>query len=359
MKKHLDFFLSTLLTLLMGLGSTLGQNPSSAPQKKRVVVLTFDNATLQLDQKAAEDIGRQVAAFTAARFIQEEKFTVIERARLEQLLSEMKTGMDADIYDPKTAAQIGKLINANAVVMGTITEFNTKKSCRGALGFYRCTAEAKVGLTVRLVDVSTGAYISAVDTSGRDKVESTKVAEFGSDTPELDNDLKVRLYTAATRKAVDDAVKRLVTVIDQKIRTGDVASGSPPAVSPIPSQNPDKVTSPQGGGSPTEKKAPQSPGTQPNNDPAQPQPSSNRPKILEVSGNIIKINIGKSQGATVGSTFVVVEEDVTRDPETKEVLDVKVREVGRIKITEVRDRISIGTITSGNGIKPLHLVRPQ
>lgn len=50
---------------------------------------------------------------------------------------------------------------------------------------------------------------------------------------------------------------------------------------------------------------------------------------------------------TVGSTFAVVRQEITTDPDTKEVLDTKDTEIGRIKITEVRDGISIGSLVRG------------
>lgn len=361
MKKISPLLLTLILFLSAVAGSASGQSHPAGSQKKRIVVLAFENATLQLDNKAAEDIGKQIAAFTAARFIKEDKFEIVERERMTQLMAEMNTGTDVDRFDPKTAADIGKLVNANGVVMGIITEFNTKKSCRGAFGISKCTAGAKVGLTVRLVDVNTGVYISAVDTTGQEKEESTTVVNIGGSSTEIDNDLKVRLYTAAARKAVDDAVKKLAVVIDQKIQAGNVALASASPATPAATQNsfqpaarPAPASGPPAKNTPADSGAPAS---APAAAPAAPAPATN--KVVKVAGNTITVNVGQAQGATVGGMFVVVREDVTKDPDSGEVLDVKVQEVGRIKITEVRERISIGTLTSGGGVKVSDLVRPH
>jgi curli biogenesis system outer membrane secretion channel CsgG len=360
MKRLLPSLLPLLL-LVFTLGHTAAaQTTTPAAQKKRIAVLTFENTTLQLDNKSAEDIGRQIADLTATRFIQEHKFAVIERARIDQIMKEQIT--DTDRFDPQTAAKIGKIANVNALVMGTISEFNTKKSCKGAMGFYRCKVEAKVGLTMRLVDVNTGEFISAVDTSAREKEETTKVADFGGSSTEVDNDLKIRLYSAASRKAVDDGVKRLIIIIDQKIQGEDMASGSMPAIVPsIPANSFKPAASPANGAGPVSSKTAL---LAPSPTPAaaksvQPPPPANQSKVVVVEGNVIRINAGKAQNVSVGSTFVVYRQKMTTDPDTGEVLDVETQVLGKIKIIEVRDRISIGTLISGSGIKPGALVKPD
>lgn len=364
MRNNMKRLLPSLLPLLL-LVFTLGhtaaaQTTTPAAQKKRIAVLTFENTTLQLDNKSAEDIGRQIADLTATRFIQEHKFAVIERARIDQIMKEQIT--DTDRFDPQTAAKIGKIANVNALVMGTISEFNTKKSCKGAMGFYRCKVEAKVGLTMRLVDVNTGEFISAVDTSAREKEETTKVADFGGSSTEVDNDLKIRLYSAASRKAVDDGVKRLIIIIDQKIQGEDMASGSMPAIVPsIPANSFKPAASPANGAGPVSSKTAL---LAPSPTPAaaksvQPPPPANQSKVVVVEGNVIRINAGKAQNVSVGSTFVVYRQKMTTDPDTGEVLDVETQVLGKIKIIEVRDRISIGTLISGSGIKPGALVKPD
>ncbi len=69
--------------------------------------------------------------------------------------------------------------------------------------------------------------------------------------------------------------------------------------------------------------------------------------------------MGKPEGVIVGNIFDVVRVETTRDPDTNVVMDENVQVIGKIKITEVRDRISIGTVTSGRGIKARDLVRLQ
>jgi hypothetical protein len=51
---------------------------------------------------------------------------------------------------------------------------------------------------------------------------------------------------------------------------------------------------------------------------------------------------------TDGQEFVVGEANVVRDPDTGEVLDQSVTQVARIKVSQVKEKLSICTITSGS-----------
>jgi len=45
--------------------------------------------------------------------------------------------------------------------------------------------------------------------------------------------------------------------------------------------------------------------------------------------------------------FVVVVSEVIRDPDTGEVLDETVKEVARLQVSEVKEKLSICTVSSG------------
>jgi hypothetical protein len=49
-----------------------------------------------------------------------------------------------------------------------------------------------------------------------------------------------------------------------------------------------------------------------------------------------------------GQEFVVGEANVVRDPDTGEVLDQSVNEVARLKVSQVKEKLSICTVKSGN-----------
>ncbi|NOX90694.1 MAG: hypothetical protein GXO77_16965 [Calditrichaeota bacterium] len=78
-------------------------------------------------------------------FVNSKRFKVIERAQLEKILEEQKLGLSG-IVDPATAAEIGKGIGVDAVVLGSVTR-----------------AGNSLSIDARLIDTENATIISAQD----------------------------------------------------------------------------------------------------------------------------------------------------------------------------------------------------
>lgn len=61
------------------------------------------------------------------RLAQTGRFTLVECSRINQILAEQNLGASGRI-DLSTAAQIGRLLGADAVIIGSITQFNLGRS---------------------------------------------------------------------------------------------------------------------------------------------------------------------------------------------------------------------------------------
>jgi len=68
--------------------------------------------------------------------------------------------------------------------------------------------------------------------------------------------------------------------------------------------------------------------------------------VSSKSGKII-INRGSREGVSEGQIFAVGKSEETRDPDTGEVLDRSVAKAGKIKVTTVKEKISICEATEG------------
>lgn len=68
--------------------------------------------------------------------------------------------------------------------------------------------------------------------------------------------------------------------------------------------------------------------------------------ITNNNGNIY-INRGTREGVTVGQEFIIGSAEVLRDPTTGEVLDEIVTETARIRVTTVKEKVSICEVLSG------------
>jgi hypothetical protein len=80
--------------------------------------------------------------------------------------------------------------------------------------------------------------------------------------------------------------------------------------------------------------------------------------IILVKAPQVYINRGLREGVATGQVFKVGSSEILRDPGTGEVLDNSFTEKGKIRVDSVREKISICTIVSGNGIEKGMAVSP-
>ena len=300
---------------------------TNTPGKKVIVVLDFDDASLN-EKKIA--VGKQAALFLANKFGESGNYTVVERQRILQILDEQNISQNADRYDAKLAAKIGKIFSANAVVLGTVTEYTVKKSSKGLPGFKKVTVSAKIGLVIRLVDVNTGIVLDSVTVEGI--ADEKNVATLWSDiSTEMTDDLRIRLFTAAANNAVDKATVGLEPSIS-KVPDSKLAA--------TPVVNNPGISKPQVA------------------DPVKPAAVNSNGKIVQVTAN--SIYISGLQNAQVGNKFAVsrIGREI-KDPDSGEILDVESVKIGEIEITEIRPKIVVAKIVSGNGFKVKDVVNPM
>ena len=70
--------------------------------------------------------------------------------------------------------------------------------------------------------------------------------------------------------------------------------------------------------------------------------------VVLVKGGQVYVNRGTREGVAVGQTFTVGEVEVLRDPGTGEVLDSSMNEIARLTVSQVKEKLSIADVTSGN-----------
>ncbi len=70
--------------------------------------------------------------------------------------------------------------------------------------------------------------------------------------------------------------------------------------------------------------------------------------VAMVSGGKVYVNRGSREGVSEGQEFVVGEANVVRDPDTGEVLDQSVKQVAKLHVDQVKEKLSICSVTSGS-----------
>jgi curli biogenesis system outer membrane secretion channel CsgG len=70
--------------------------------------------------------------------------------------------------------------------------------------------------------------------------------------------------------------------------------------------------------------------------------------VVLVKNGQVYVNRGSREGIGVGQMFSVGEVEVLRDPDTGEVLDESMTEIARLKVSQVKEKLSICDVVSGD-----------
>lgn len=279
--------------------------------KKRLAVMDFDDKT----GHGSWHIGSGMADMLTTALVKSGKFMVIERQQLEAVMKEQAMGLSGAIT-PQSAAQVGKLLGVELMVIGSVNEFGEKEGRVGGSvgsrlggklgGINRVGVESKtarVGLDIRLVNTTTGEIVAA---EGIAEEESKKGLDVGHDEFSFSNDAgwDNTLAGKATRKAVNKVVELVTKSMENVPWAG---------------------------------------------------------KIIAINADrTVMIKPGAQGGVKVGDTFTVysIGQEVI-DPETGLSLGAEESKAGTIQVTEVKDQFAKAKITSGSGFKKLDTIRQE
>ena len=110
----------------------------ASPNDRQLRVAIADFPDLE---DVISNLGRFIANKMTTRLAQSQKFSVIERHRLGQVLSELKLSM-TDLFDPKKVKKLGEMVGVEALVVGTISDLG-----------------AEVDLDARIIEIETNQTI--------------------------------------------------------------------------------------------------------------------------------------------------------------------------------------------------------
>ena len=187
-----------LLTAALVAGALAG----SAQVKKRIAVAEFQ------DRSGHRGAGQGVADMLVTALVKSGEFTVIERKELDKVLAEQRLGRGGNVT-PQTAPAIGKLLGADLLVLGSISELGTKdRNVSGGAPMFGAKINAKTAraaVDIRLVNTTTGEIIAAETEEGTEstvglggRYQSYNFADFSQW-----NDTDIG---KAAREAIDETV---------------------------------------------------------------------------------------------------------------------------------------------------------
>jgi curli biogenesis system outer membrane secretion channel CsgG len=179
MKKYLSLIIFFLLLAFTYQG--IAQDLSAL--KKRVAVINFEDRS-----GYGHNIGRGVADMLVTSLVESEKFIVIERAELDEILKEQGLGQTG-LVTPQSAAKVGQLLGLQRIITGSITEFGSKQDkVGGGIGGFNIgvsTTTARVAVDLRIINVNTGEIVMAKMAEGEDS--STGLDNVGVENIDFHN----------------------------------------------------------------------------------------------------------------------------------------------------------------------------
>jgi hypothetical protein len=159
-------------------------------QVQRVAVLPFADGP----GPNAINSGNAVAGFVLDCLVQGGRYQLVERSRLKAIMDEREL-QAADLIDPATAAEVGKAAGVDAVITGSVSQYDYDKTTVYIYIVPVTSWKYCVGATVRIIDVNDGTIIYANSESG----------SSGSN------------YTEAGKKAIDKAFKPLFAKVRRSV----------------------------------------------------------------------------------------------------------------------------------------------
>jgi curli biogenesis system outer membrane secretion channel CsgG len=264
----------------------------AAQRKTRIAVLRFEDQT-QTHWWSPDKLGDAAADVFMTELLKTGTFSVIERARLNDILKEHNLVAQGAVT-PQSAVQLGKLLGAQLMVVGSVTEFGTEvhgarfRGIGGSVATYRCMID------VRVINVETSEILYA-DRQG----SNYRGVAVGINSFEAGRDADYGKVAGATMAG---AVEKLVQ---------GLAAAS------------EELSSASGFG-----------------------------MIADVDGADIYINRGSVDGIKAGDRFRVVRlGKKIIDPETGQTMGQKREDVGVIQVVDVMEKMSICKLVSGDAQK--------
>lgn len=158
-------------------GPSMG-TPAARTGRTRIAVLDFDFSAVRPWWNGQWDIGKGVASLVQGELVRGGAYSVIERTALDQILHEQKLNQSS-LFDPTTAASVGKLLGVDILVMGNITEFGIESKQKGfgsAIPFVSLATSiqtkksiACVAFDMRMISVDTGEILEVASIRGKSK----------------------------------------------------------------------------------------------------------------------------------------------------------------------------------------------
>jgi len=275
--------------------------------KARIAVTKFLDKSAK--GKATGQIGDGMADMLAHALFKTNRFIVLERQSLPDVLQEQDLGASGRV-SPETAARIGQIEGADLLVLGAITEF--EPGTAGAEGkgrgrgrkrdpldifsdIFGSIRTSHVALIVRVVDTKSARIVASEQIEGKATDISGMIDIGGGDLSGIFSEFSKTPMEKAIRIAIQEAVRLIIAKTPPEYYR-DLPPPTPPKEPQVSPPEPPKPPDP-----------PKPPPPPP--EPKTPEPSLRTTKVTVTSENLREKPQGKIVGkVNKGTTLVILEE---------------------------------------------------
>lgn len=167
--------------------------------KRKVAIARFSNETQYAKgvfyDKDNDPVGKQALDILSTKLASTNKFILLERQDMDKILDELKLAGN-DGYQK---------VGADYLIIGSVTEFG-RKNVGDVNAFSRSkTQTVEAGVSIRLVDVSTGQIIYSEEAKGEAETTNKTVMGLGERT-DYDATLSDKAISAAISKLVENII---------------------------------------------------------------------------------------------------------------------------------------------------------
>jgi curli biogenesis system outer membrane secretion channel CsgG len=234
-------------------------------------------------------------------------FIVLGEADMRQAaMTEQDFAKSGRVAGGEKAPPTGFMTPAQLLIKGEITNFQTTSGQHGGFAIHGFSIggggdTAEINVVIYVVDSTTGQVVATKKVIGTAKSGGLSVGFTNQDWSGNMGGFKKTNVGTAMEQAIDEGVSFIVTQIPSLHWSGNV---------------------------------------------------------ILVKGTQVYINRGTREGVANGQVFQVGTSETLRDPATGETLDVAFTQKGQIKVDNAKEKISVCTITSGDGIASGMAVAP-
>lgn len=309
--------------------STLQCAAPAGAAKRVIAVDVFDYGTVRSAVQAIfgtqVDIGKGIQALMMKRLAETGKYRVVERQNLAKVMAEQDLGASNRAARAPNA-RIGRIVGADAILMGTIVTFGRDDQRRridlggytprvfGRTGVGVGEDKAVVAISYRLVDAETSEIIDQGEARGESKRRARMVDLAGGSGGRGG----AGGYDMTSANFAETIIgEATISSVEQ------LASQANNQESRVRKRNLDIEA-----------------------------------RVADVSGQRVYLTAGSAEGVNTCDRFEVfrVRREIT-DPVTKEVIDYDLEKAGDLVVTEVRERAAIGAYHGAIAPEPKMLAR--